>query len=117
MVGSARRRCGHGRSCATAGRGRRSSSGSIPPPTPGPGEILVRASASVCNYNEVDGCHGRYLTVNPPLPYTLGMEYVGVVVGAGDGAEQWIGRRVMGVRDRGDRVRTRSRSSARFHGL
>lgn len=68
-----------------------------PPPAPGPGEILVQASASVCNYNEVDGCHGRYLTVNPPLPYTLGMEYVGVVIGAGEGAEEWIGRRVTGA--------------------
>lgn len=68
----------------------------IPLPVAGPGEILVRTAASVCNYNEVDGCHGRYLTINPPLPYTLGMEYVGEVVGAGPGAEAWVGRRVMG---------------------
>jgi NADPH2:quinone reductase len=51
----------------------------------------------VCNYNEIDGCHGRYLTVNPSLPYTLGMEFVGEVTGSGDGAEAWIGRRVMGA--------------------
>jgi len=63
-------------------------------PIPAPGEILVRTTASVLNYNEVDGCHGRYLTINPPLPYTLGMECVGEVVGAGTGAESWIGRRV-----------------------
>jgi len=63
-------------------------------PTPGPGEILVRTTASVLNYNEVDGCHGRYLTIDPELPYTLGMECVGEVVGAGAGAESWIGRRV-----------------------
>jgi NADPH2:quinone reductase len=66
----------------------------LPDPSPGPGEILVRTSASVLNYNEVDGCHGRYLTINPPLPYTLGMECVGEVVGAGAGAEDWLGRRV-----------------------
>jgi NADPH:quinone reductase-like Zn-dependent oxidoreductase len=66
----------------------------LPDPSPGPGEILVRTSASVLNYNEVDGCHGRYLTINPPLPYTLGMECVGEVVGTGDGAEEWKGRRV-----------------------
>lgn len=66
-------------------------------PEPGPGEILVLTSHSVCNYNEVDGCHGRYLTINPPLPYTLGMEFVGEVVGAGPGAESWLGRRVMGT--------------------
>jgi len=63
-------------------------------PAPGPGEILVRTAASVLNYNEVDGCHGRYLTIDPPLPYTLGMECVGLVVAAGPGAESWIGRRV-----------------------
>jgi NADPH:quinone reductase len=68
----------------------------IPSPHPGPGEILVATSASACNYNEVDGCHGRYLTINPPLPYTLGMEFVGEVIATGPGAEVWMGRRVMG---------------------
>src|SRR3984957_16567744 len=69
----------------------------LAPPSPGPMEILVRTSTSVCNYNEVDGCHGRYLTINPPLPYTLGMEFVGDVVAAGVGAEGGVGRRVMGT--------------------
>jgi NADPH2:quinone reductase len=55
----------------------------------------VRARATVLNYNEVDGCRGRYLTVNPPLPYTLGMEVLGVVDAAGAGAEAWVGRRVV----------------------
>jgi NADPH:quinone reductase len=64
-------------------------------PEPGPGEIRVRTSTTVCNYNEVDGCHGRYLTINPPIPYTLGMESVGEVVAAGPGAESWMGKRVM----------------------
>ena len=50
------------------------------------------------NYNEVDGCRGRYLTVNPPLPYTLGMEVLGVVDAAGAGAETLDGRRVVGDR-------------------
>ena len=68
----------------------------ISSPKPGPREVLVRTTASVCNYNEVDGCHGRYVTINPPLPYTLGMEFVGEVIGAGEGAESWIGRRIMG---------------------
>lgn len=63
-------------------------------PEPGPGEILVRVAASVANFNEVDACHGRYLTVDPPLPYVLGMECVGEVVGTGPGAEEWLGRRV-----------------------
>jgi NADPH:quinone reductase len=66
----------------------------VPEPVPGAGEILVRTTASVLNYNEVDGCRGRYLTINPPIPYTLGMECVGEVVGAGPGGESWIGKRV-----------------------
>ncbi|MEZ5168795.1 MAG: hypothetical protein R2695_20785 [Acidimicrobiales bacterium] len=56
------------------------------------------ATASVGNYNEVDGCHGRYLTIDPPLPYTLGMECVGEVIAAGPGAESWIGKRVVARR-------------------
>lgn len=67
----------------------------LPDPEPGPGTVRVRPAATVCNYNEVDGCRGRYLTVNPPLPYTLGMEVTGVVDAAGPGAEAWVGRRVV----------------------
>jgi NADPH2:quinone reductase len=67
----------------------------LPEPEPGPGTVRVRPRATVCNYNEVDGCRGRYLTVNPPLPYTLGMEVTGVVDAAGPGAEHWIGHRVV----------------------
>jgi NADPH:quinone reductase len=61
---------------------------------PGPGELLVRSHATVLNYNEVDGCRGRYLTINPAVPYTLGMEVVGTVEAAGPGAERWLGQRV-----------------------
>ncbi len=64
-------------------------------PEPGPGQIRVRVASSVCNLNEVDGCYGRYRTVDPELPYTLGMEAVGVVDAAGPGAQALVGRRVM----------------------
>ena len=64
-------------------------------PEPGPGEVRVRVAASVLNYNEVDGCRGRYLTINPPLPYTLGMEVTGEVEATGPGAEAWLGHRVV----------------------
>ncbi|MBM3660300.1 MAG: zinc-binding dehydrogenase [Actinobacteria bacterium] len=67
----------------------------LPEPEPGPGTVRVRPAATVLNYNEVDGCRGRYLTVNPPIPYVLGMEVTGVVDAAGPGAEAWIGRRVV----------------------
>ena len=67
----------------------------LPDPEPGPGTVRVRPSATVLNYNEVDGCRGRYLTVNPPIPYILGMEVTGVVDAAGPGLEAWVGRRVV----------------------
>jgi NADPH2:quinone reductase len=66
----------------------------IETPAPGPGEARVAVRATACNLNEVDGCFGRYRTIDPPLPYTLGMEVVGVVDAAGAGAERWLGRRV-----------------------
>lgn len=67
----------------------------VPEPVPGPGQVVVATRTTPLNFNEVDGCHGRYRTVDPPLPYTLGMEAVGEVVRVGDGAEAWRGRRVM----------------------
>ena len=67
----------------------------LPVPEVGVGQVRVRTVATVLNYNEVDGCRGRYLTVNPPLPYTLGMEVLGEVEAAGAGAEGWIGHRVV----------------------
>jgi NADPH2:quinone reductase len=66
----------------------------VPEPAPGPGQARVRVRTSVCNLNEVDGCHGRYRAIDPALPYTLGMECTGVVDAAGEGAEHWLGRRV-----------------------
>lgn len=64
-------------------------------PPPGPGQLLLRTATTALNFNEVDACYGRYRTVNPPLPYTLGMELVGEVVAAGDGAPVSIGQRVV----------------------
>ncbi|MCH2173790.1 zinc-binding dehydrogenase [Myxococcota bacterium] len=66
----------------------------VEPPEPGPGQIRVRTVATALNYNEVDGCYGRYRTVDPPLPYTLGMEVLGHVEATGPGCETWQGRRV-----------------------
>ena len=63
-------------------------------PEPGPGQLRVSVRATALNYNEVDGCYGRYKTVDPPLPYTLGMEALGVVDAAGPGLEAWLGKRV-----------------------
>jgi NADPH2:quinone reductase len=59
------------------------------------GQVVVRTSTTPLNFNEVDGCFGRYRTVDPPLPYTLGMEVAGEVIRAGEGSEGWLGRRVV----------------------
>jgi NADPH2:quinone reductase len=64
-------------------------------PEPGAGRVRVRSLAGALNWNEIDGCHGRYRTVQPALPYTLGMEALGVVEAAGAGEEAWVGRRVV----------------------
>ena len=64
-------------------------------PRAGPGQVVVQTSATPLNFNEVDACFGRYRTINPPLPYTLGMEVVGEVVRASEGCEHWLGRRVV----------------------
>jgi len=64
-------------------------------PIPGHGQLVVRTATTPLNFNEVDGCFGRYRTVNPPLPYTLGMETVGEVIRTGAGYERWLGQRVV----------------------
>ena len=67
----------------------------LPVPEPGAGQLRVRSTAGALNWNEIDGCHGRYRTVDPALPYTLGMEVLGRVDAVGAGAEEWLGRRVV----------------------
>ncbi|HMF04842.1 MAG TPA: NADPH:quinone oxidoreductase family protein [Acidimicrobiia bacterium] len=69
----------------------------VPDPAAGPNELLVRVAAATLNFNDVDGVRGRYRTVNPPLPYTPGMEVLGRVEAAGPGAEGWVGKRVVAI--------------------
>jgi NADPH:quinone reductase len=69
----------------------------VPAPVPGPNELLIRVAAATLNFNDVDGVRGRYRTVNPPLPYTPGMEVLGRVESAGDGAESSVGKRVVAI--------------------
>lgn len=66
-------------------------------PVPGPGELLIRVSAATLNFNDLDGIHGRYKTVPVPVPYTPGMEVLGRVEAAGDGAAGWAGTRVVAI--------------------
>ena len=41
-------------------------------PEPGPGQVRIAVCNTVLNYNDIDGCYGRYKTVNPELPYIAG---------------------------------------------
>ena len=66
-------------------------------PVPGPGQVLVEVGAASLNFNDIDRCLGKLVSVPTPPPYTLGMDVCGVVVEAGAGAETWLGRRVVAI--------------------
>jgi len=54
----------------------------VPTPEPGPGQVLVRVRAAALNFPDVLMCRGQY-QVQPPLPYTPGVELCGEVVDTG----------------------------------
>lgn len=64
---------------------------------PGPGEIRVAVDAFCLNFNDIDIIGGRYTTLPLQPPFVPGMETVGVVESAGQGAEHLIGRRIVGI--------------------
>jgi NADPH2:quinone reductase len=66
-------------------------------PQPGPGELLVRVLAIPLNLNDLERINGRNMMVRPELPYSPGMEVMGVVETAGEGVEAWQGRRVVAM--------------------
>ena len=73
----------------------------VPAPVPGPGEVHIRVHAAGTNFPDILMIEGRYQH-KPELPFTLGMEAAGEVVGLGDGAERFkVGDRVMGFFDYG----------------
>jgi len=67
----------------------------IPEPTPGTVRVAVHAAS--LNYGDIARCRGGVASVMATPPFTLGMDVCGVVETAGDGAEQWIGQRVVGI--------------------
>jgi NADPH:quinone reductase len=69
----------------------------IPAPDPGPGQVLVSVSAAPLNFGDIARCRGGIASVMAEPPFTLGMEVCGVVEKAGDGAQHWIGRRVVAM--------------------
>ena len=62
------------------------------PDAPGPGELILEAEAvGICG-SEVEGYLGHMGNRTPPL--VMGHEFAGVVVAAGEGAEDFDGARV-----------------------
>jgi NADPH2:quinone reductase len=66
-------------------------------PEPGPGEVRVQVGAASLNFNDIDRCRGKLVSVPTPPPYTLGMDVCGVVDAAGDGSGEWLGKRVVAI--------------------
>jgi NADPH2:quinone reductase len=66
-------------------------------PEPGPGEVRVEVGAASLNFNDIDRCRGKLVSVPTPPPFTLGMDVCGTVDAAGEGAEHWVGRRVVAI--------------------
>jgi NADPH2:quinone reductase len=69
----------------------------VPVPTPEPGELLVRVQAIPFNLNDLERITGGNMMVRPELPYSPGMEVMGVVAACGEGTEAWLGRRVVAM--------------------
>jgi NADPH2:quinone reductase len=66
-------------------------------PEPGPGEVRIRVGAASLNFNDIDRCRGKLVSVPTPPPFTLGMDVCGVVDAAGEGAGAWLGKRVVAI--------------------
>jgi NADPH2:quinone reductase len=69
----------------------------VPIPKPEAGELLVRVQAIPFNLNDLERITGGNMMVRPDLPYSPGMEVMGVVEAGGDGTDHWHGRRVVAM--------------------
>lgn len=73
----------------------------VPTPTAGAGEAVVEIHAAGVNFADVLMVAGTY-QVKPPLPFTPGLEFAGVVAAIGPGVTGWnVGDRVMGAPTQG----------------
>jgi NADPH:quinone reductase len=66
-------------------------------PEPGPNEVRVRVRAASLNFNDIDRCRGNLVSVPTPPPFTLGMDVCGEVDAVGEGADAWLGLRVVAI--------------------
>ena len=64
---------------------------------PGPNEVRVKVSTFCVNFNDTDIVRGRWTTLPLQPPFVPGMDTMGVVESAGPGAEQFVGRRIVGI--------------------
>ena len=71
--------------------------GEVPVPEPGPGEVRVAVAAASLNFGDIARCKGGVAAVMAEPPFTLGMDVAGVVDATGEGREEWMGRRVVGM--------------------
>src|SRR6478609_852483 len=71
--------------------------GEVPVPQPEAGELRVRVQAIPFNLNDLERITGGNMMVRPELPYSPGMEVMGIVDACGDGVEQWQGKRVVAM--------------------
>jgi NADPH2:quinone reductase len=63
---------------------------------PGPGQVVVDVKAAGVNFPDLLTVQGKY-QVRPPLPFTPGNEFAGVVRALGDGVASFaVGQRVIG---------------------
>ena len=64
----------------------------VPIPEPDPGEVRVRVQAIPLNLNDLERINGGNMMVRPELPYSPGMEVMGIVDACGEGAEALAGQ-------------------------
>src|SRR5438270_13384715 len=67
----------------------------VPVPAPDAGEFRVKVQAIPLNLNDLERITGGNMAVRPELPYSPGMEVMGVVDACGDGVDEDLGRRVV----------------------
>lgn len=71
--------------------------GDVEVPKPGAGEVRVKVAAASINFGDIARCTGTVNAANVAPPFTLGMDVSGVVDAAGEGAEAWVGKRVVAM--------------------
>ncbi len=66
-------------------------------PDVGAGEVRIAVSAASLNFGDIARCRGTVASVTGEPPFTIGMDVCGVVDRAGEGAGEWLGRRVVAM--------------------